>query len=272
MRAVGFNPEAARYGGMSVGTQLPAASWRCAALFAGLAGVDGRARLAVPDRDERHPDLADRLPRASRSRCSGATRRSGRCSAALLFGALLSGTSQRNLDPTIFEPELASNLTTIIQGLVVLFVSADVLVLGDPARADGGLVASAPTHGGRRSGGVSRERRRDGRRPARACRARTVGVGAAIALGVVACVHHAAAARWSAPPVPSLVLGARGASRPARGRSRGGEQRLGWGAIVAGVVGARRRDRRDAVGRRQPRDACSSGRRWSRPCCATRRR
>ena len=49
--------------------------------------------------------------------------------AALLFGALLSGTSQRNLDPTIFEPELASNLTLIIQGLVVLIVSADVIVL-----------------------------------------------------------------------------------------------------------------------------------------------
>ena len=30
----------------------------------------------------------------------------------------------------LFEPELASNLTTIIQGLVVLVVSADVLVLG----------------------------------------------------------------------------------------------------------------------------------------------
>ena len=35
----------------------------------------------------------------------------GTVAAALLFGALLSGTSQRNLDPTIFEPELASNLT-----------------------------------------------------------------------------------------------------------------------------------------------------------------
>jgi simple sugar transport system permease protein len=54
---------------------------------------------------------------------------SGTAIAALLFGALLSGTSQRNLDPTIFEPELASNLTTIIQGLVVLIVSADVIVL-----------------------------------------------------------------------------------------------------------------------------------------------
>jgi len=33
------------------------------------------------------------------------------------------------LDPTIFEPSLASNLTYIIQGLVILIVSADVLVL-----------------------------------------------------------------------------------------------------------------------------------------------
>jgi general nucleoside transport system permease protein len=49
--------------------------------------------------------------------------------AALLFGALLTGTSQRNLDPTIFEPELAGNLTLIIQGLVVLIVSADVIVV-----------------------------------------------------------------------------------------------------------------------------------------------
>ena len=48
---------------------------------------------------------------------------------ALLFGALLNGTSTRNLDPTIFAPELASNLTLIIQGLVVLFVGADLLIL-----------------------------------------------------------------------------------------------------------------------------------------------
>jgi general nucleoside transport system permease protein len=49
----------------------------------------------------------------------------------------LSGTSQRNLDPSIFEPELAQNLTTIIQGLVVLVVSADVLVLTLIRRARG---------------------------------------------------------------------------------------------------------------------------------------
>ena len=53
----------------------------------------------------------------------------GTLAAAVLFGALVSGTSQRNLDPTVFEPDLAENLTTIIQGLVVLVVSAPVIVL-----------------------------------------------------------------------------------------------------------------------------------------------
>jgi simple sugar transport system permease protein len=42
--------------------------------------------------------------------------------ASLLFGALITGTSSRQLDPTIFRPDLAENLTIIIQGLVVLFV------------------------------------------------------------------------------------------------------------------------------------------------------
>jgi simple sugar transport system permease protein len=48
---------------------------------------------------------------------------------ALLFASLVTGTSTRNLDPEIFRPELASNLTVMIQGLVVLFVGADVLIL-----------------------------------------------------------------------------------------------------------------------------------------------
>ena len=47
---------------------------------------------------------------------------------AILFGALINGTSVRNLDPTIFKPELATNLTLIIQGLIVLLVSAPVIV------------------------------------------------------------------------------------------------------------------------------------------------
>ena len=49
--------------------------------------------------------------------------------AALLFAALQTGTSTRNLDPSVFPPELASSLTLIIQGLIVLFVGADLIVL-----------------------------------------------------------------------------------------------------------------------------------------------
>ena len=56
---------------------------------------------------------------------------------ALLFGALLTGTSTRNLDPTVFRPDLAGNLTLIIQGLVILFIGADVLVLWLWSRRDG---------------------------------------------------------------------------------------------------------------------------------------
>jgi simple sugar transport system permease protein len=41
----------------------------------------------------------------------------------------VNGTSTRGLDPNVFPPELASNLTLMIQALVLLFVGADVLIL-----------------------------------------------------------------------------------------------------------------------------------------------
>jgi hypothetical protein len=46
-----------------------------------------------------------------------------------LFASLQTGTSTRNLDPAIFPAELASNLALIIQGLIILFVGADLIVL-----------------------------------------------------------------------------------------------------------------------------------------------
>ena len=49
----------------------------------------------------------------------------------------MTGTSTRNLDPEIFQPELAANLTLLIQGLVVLFVGIDVVVLWFLARVRG---------------------------------------------------------------------------------------------------------------------------------------
>ena len=49
-------------------------------------------------------------------------------SSALLFGALLFGTNH-GLQSSEIDPGLASNLTYMIQGLIVLFVGADVLIL-----------------------------------------------------------------------------------------------------------------------------------------------
>ena len=63
--------------------------------------------------------------RASPSPCSDGTSRSGILFAALLFAGLQVGTSSRNLDPEVFQPALASDLSTMIQALVIFFVGAD---------------------------------------------------------------------------------------------------------------------------------------------------
>jgi simple sugar transport system permease protein len=128
VRAVGFNPEAARYGGMNVAKNYVLVMAVCG-VFAGLAGaldvLGWQFRLATNDiQISQIGFLGIAVALLGRNTAIGTV------AAALMFGGLLSGTSQRNLDPTIFQPELASNLTFIIQGLVVLIVSADVLVLG----------------------------------------------------------------------------------------------------------------------------------------------
>ena len=135
VRAVGFNPEAARYSGMNVGKNYILVMAVCG-LFAGLAGamdvLGWQFRIATNDIQIQligFFGIAVAL--------LGRNTAVGTVAAALLFGALISGTSQRNLDPTVFEPSLASNLTYIIQGLVILIVSADVIVLGLMARARG---------------------------------------------------------------------------------------------------------------------------------------
>jgi general nucleoside transport system permease protein len=127
VRAVGLNPEAARYGGMSVARNYLLVMAVCG-LFAGLAGamdvLGWQFRVATNDVTVSQVGfLGIAVALLGRNTAVGTL------FSALLFGALLSGTSQRNLDPSIFQPELAANLTTIIQGLVVLFVSADVLVI-----------------------------------------------------------------------------------------------------------------------------------------------
>jgi ABC-type uncharacterized transport system permease subunit len=130
VRAVGLNPEAARYGGISVGRNYILVMAMCGA-FAGLAGaVDLLGwQFHIATNDIANSANVGLGFFGIAVALLGRNTASGTAVAALLFGALLTGTSQRNLDPTIFEPELASNLTLIIQGLVVLIVSADVIVL-----------------------------------------------------------------------------------------------------------------------------------------------
>jgi ABC-type uncharacterized transport system permease subunit len=127
VRAVGFNPEAARSAGISVGRNYVVAMAICG-LFAGLAGsldiLGWQFRVAtntVQISEVGFLGIAVAL--------LGRNTAIGTMFAALLWGALVTGTSVRNLDPEVFEPALAANLTRIIQGVVILLVSADILVI-----------------------------------------------------------------------------------------------------------------------------------------------
>jgi ABC-type uncharacterized transport system permease subunit len=130
VKAVGFNPEAARYGGISVARNYFLAM-AISGAFAGLAGaidiLGWQFRLSTSDIDAYKAGGLGFVGIAVA--LLGRNTAVGVAFAALLFGALLTGTSTRNLDPEIFQPELASNLATLIQGLVVLFVGADIIVL-----------------------------------------------------------------------------------------------------------------------------------------------
>jgi ABC-type uncharacterized transport system permease subunit len=128
VRAVGFNPDAAEYGGISAGrTYVKVMLW--CGLFAGLGGamdvLGWQFRIATNDiQTSQIGFLGIAVALLGRNTAVGCF------FGALLFGGLLNGTSVRNLDPTIFDPQLATNLTGIIQGLIVLFVSAPVIVTG----------------------------------------------------------------------------------------------------------------------------------------------
>jgi ABC-type uncharacterized transport system permease subunit len=126
VRAVGFNPEAAAYGGISVRKNL-IRTMAISGAFAGLAGgldmLGYLYRFGVSD-----------IPVSAVGFLGIAVALLGRNTAvgvglgALLFGALLFGTTH-GLQSGVIDPQLASNLTYMIQGLIVLFVGADVLIL-----------------------------------------------------------------------------------------------------------------------------------------------
>jgi simple sugar transport system permease protein len=127
VRAVGFNPEAARYGGINVARNYVYAM-AISGAFAGLGGavdiLGWQYRLGVLDIQVSNIGfIGIAVALLGRNKALGVGL------AALLFGALVNGTSTRGLDPSVFPPQLAGNLTLMIQALVLLFVGADVLVL-----------------------------------------------------------------------------------------------------------------------------------------------
>jgi simple sugar transport system permease protein len=126
VRAVGFNPDAAAYGGISVKKNFFLAM-AISGLFAGLAaGLDifgwkyDAGTLDVQASAVGYVGIAVAL--LGRSTAVGVGL------AALLFGALDYG-AVRGLDPQEFDPTLAGNLSYMIQGLIILFVGADLLIL-----------------------------------------------------------------------------------------------------------------------------------------------
>jgi simple sugar transport system permease protein len=128
-RAVGFNPDAAEYGGIHAGPTYTKVMLTCGA-FAGLAGaIDVLGwQFAVATNDIQNAGVVGAGFIGIAVALLGRNTASGVLVSALLFGALINGTSVRNLDPAVFPPELATNLTLIIQGLIVLLVSAPVIV------------------------------------------------------------------------------------------------------------------------------------------------
>jgi ABC-type uncharacterized transport system permease subunit len=128
VRAVGFNPDAARYGGISVARNYFLAM-AIAGVFAGLAGaidmIGWRFSIGFSDiQSSTIGFIGIAVALLGRNTALGVGL------AALVFGGLVNGTATRNIPPEVFDiPEQAGNLSLTIQALVLLFIGADILIL-----------------------------------------------------------------------------------------------------------------------------------------------
>ncbi|HSI97350.1 MAG TPA: ABC transporter permease [Gaiellaceae bacterium] len=127
VRAVGFNPEAARYSGIPVRRSYFLAL-AISGAFAGTAGaVDVLGfKFAV---DTSNCAFSTVGFTGIAVALLGRNKPVGVLLAALLFASLQVGTSSRQLDPRVFDPALATDLATMIQALVIFFVGAELLIL-----------------------------------------------------------------------------------------------------------------------------------------------
>jgi general nucleoside transport system permease protein len=126
IRAVGFNPEAARYSGIPVRRSYFLAL-AISGAFAGLAGaVDVLGVKYSVDTSDFGSQVGFTGIAVA---LLGRTKPVGIFFAALLFAGLQTGTSTRQLDPEIFDPALATDLATMIQALVIFFIGAELLII-----------------------------------------------------------------------------------------------------------------------------------------------
>jgi simple sugar transport system permease protein len=126
VRAVGFNPAAAAYGGISVRKNYIRAM-AISGAFAGLAG--GLDLLGYSYKYSVSAVQASSIGFLGIAvALLGRNTALGTGLAAFLFGALLYGTTH-GLTGNVITPTLAGHLTEMIEGLVVLFVGADVLII-----------------------------------------------------------------------------------------------------------------------------------------------
>lgn len=120
IRAVGLNPKAAAYGGINVGWTI-ALSMFIAGAFAGLGGmvsVYGVSPYALTNSFS--PGYGfDAIAVA----LLGKTTAAGSIAAAILFGALVHGSTLMQADAGI-----SSHLVEILQGLIIFFIGADAIV------------------------------------------------------------------------------------------------------------------------------------------------
>ncbi len=148
VRAVGHNPTAATASGMNVARSYIVTMAICGA-FAGLAaGIDvfgwefQVSSTTISTSQVGFLGIAVAL--------LGRNTAIGTVAAALLFGALETGTAAINLNPSSINPELAPQLTLIIEGLVVLLVSTDLIalrLLGLPRKLGWGKPQAATARG-----------------------------------------------------------------------------------------------------------------------------
>jgi general nucleoside transport system permease protein len=125
-RTVGFNPEAARYAGISSGR-----TWVRVMLMAGaFAGVAASLdilgwKFSLFTNDIQTSQIGFYGIAVA---LLGRNTAGGTAAAALLFGALLTGTSNRNINLSI-DPTLVQYLTYMIEGIIILLVSTDLITL-----------------------------------------------------------------------------------------------------------------------------------------------